>query len=91
MSIEQLEESMVEFAFSFEADDIGLAAFGSDMIRSFLQSNPRAIGYLACCFLRTFCDLTGDSMEEREYIASEALAEFQEMIDSYTDSVTTSK
>lgn len=76
MSIEQLEESMVEFTFCFEADDIGLAAFGSDMIRGYLQLNPRAIGHMACCFLRTICDSTGDNPEQCEYIASEALAEF---------------
>lgn len=88
MSSKQLEESMVQFEFNFEEEEVGIAAFGSDFVRGFLQTNPQAIGHMACRFLRSCCDLAGDSLEERELIASQALSEFHKLGDTFTDSVT---
>ena len=87
MTNAKMKESTIRFDFNLDEEEIGIAAFGSDSVRRFLQTNPQAIGRMACCFLRSCCDLAGGSHEERESIAAQALAEFHDLVDTFTDSV----
>ncbi|MCF6301870.1 MAG: hypothetical protein L3J13_01480 [Devosiaceae bacterium] len=83
----KMKDSTIRFDFNLDEEEIGFAVFGSDSVRRFLQTNPQAIGHMACCFLRSCCDLAGDIHEERELIAAQALAEFHELVDTFTDTV----